>query len=654
MSDSQAAPQVAGPFPLSTLRHSVSHLMASAVAKLFPGVQFGFGPAIEHGFYYDFDVAQPFSDEDLKAIEKEMRRIAKTAPKLVCVEVDREVAKQRLAAKGQSYKVEAIDLIPVGEKITFYQHADWEDLCEGPHIDHFGRDFHFKLLNVAGAYWRGDEKRPQMKRVYGTAFWSFEELEKHLRWLEEVKERDHRVVGKQLRLFHIDEMVGQGLVLWTPHGSIIRGELQAFISEELRRQGYHQVYTPHIGKLDLYKTSGHFPYYKESQFPAIVEADALAKLSDEGCSCAELTSRLDGVSAHFASTLNARTGREVVGKDRVLPDEKLVDGYLLKPMNCPHHIRIYASSPHSYRDLPVRLAEFGTVYRWEQSGEIGGLTRVRGFTQDDAHLFVREDQVAQELLGCLSLVKLVFGTLGMHDYRVRVSLRDPDGAKYVGSPENWDKAEEACRAAARTLGVPWEEVPGEAAFYGPKIDFIVRDVIGRSWQLGTVQVDYNGPIRFDLTYTGADNHKHRPVMIHRAPFGSMERFVGVLIEHFGGRFPFWLSPVQVALIPIREDHAPYCVELEALLKAEGFRVDAMLEPSHMNNKIKEAQKQRVPFMLVAGEREAAERTVTVRRRDTREQETIPFEQFLALARRLRDGRGLDLGPAPAPAAKPQG
>jgi threonyl-tRNA synthetase len=493
-----------------------------------------------------------------------------------------------------------------------------------------------------------------MKRVYGTAFWTFEELEKHLRWLEEIKERDHRVVGKQLRLFHIDEMVGQGLVLWTPHGSIIRGELQAFISEELRRQGYHQVYTPHIGKLDLYKTSGHFPYYKESQFPAIVEADALAKLSAEGCSCAELTARLDGVSAHFASTLNARAGREVVGKDKVLPDDKLVDGYLLKPMNCPHHIRIYASSPHSYRDLPVRLAEFGTVYRWEQSGEIGGLTRVRGFTQDDAHLFVREDQVAQELLGCLSLVKLVFGTLGMHDYRVRVSLRDPDSTKYVGSPENWDKAEEACRAAARTLGVPWEEVPGEAAFYGPKIDFIVRDVIGRSWQLGTVQVDYNGPIRFDLTYTGADNQKHRPVMIHRAPFGSMERFVGVLIEHFGGRFPFWLSPVQVALIPIREEHAPYCVELEARLKAEGLRVDAMLEPSHMNNKIKEAQKQRIPFMLVAGEREAAEKTVTVRRRDTREQETIPFEQFLALARRLRDERGLDLGPAPAPAPKPQG
>jgi threonyl-tRNA synthetase len=622
--------------------------MASAVARLFPNVQFGFGPSIEHGFYYDFDLKDPLSDEDLRAIEKEMRRIAKTAPKLVCVSVDREEAKRRLAAKGQSYKVEAVDLIPADERITFYQHADWEDLCEGPHIDHFGRDFHFKLLNVAGAYWRGDEKRPQMKRVYGTAFWSFEDLDKHLKWLEEIKERDHRVIGKQLRLFHIDEMVGQGLVLWTPHGSIVRGELQAFISEELRKQGYMQVYTPHIGKLDLYKTSGHFPYYKESQFPAIVEADSLAKLSAEGCSCAELTARLDGVSAHFASQLNSRAGREVIGPEKVMPDDKLVDGYLLKPMNCPHHIRIFASSPHSYRDMPVRLAEFGTVYRWEQSGEIGGLTRVRGFTQDDAHLFVREDQVAQELLGCLSLVKLVFGTLGMNDYRVRVGLRDPDSAKYVGSAENWDKAEEACRNAARTLGVEFSEEPGEAAFYGPKIDFVVRDVIGRSWQLGTVQVDYNGPVRFDLTYTGADNQRHRPVMIHRAPFGSMERFVGVLIEHFGGRFPFWLAPVQIAVIPIREEHAPYCQELESQLKAEGFRVDAMLEASHMNNKIKQAQRERVPFMLVVGEREAAEKTVTVRRRDTREQETIPFDQFFALVRDLRNRRRLDLGEAVKP------
>ena len=645
MQQTKDAPQVAGPFPLSTLRHSVSHLMASAVAKLFPGAKFGFGPAIEHGFYYDFDLPEPLTEADLRKIEKEMARIAKRSPKLECIEVTREEAKVRLAATNQTYKVEAVGRIPEGEKITFYRHGDWEDLCEGPHVDRLDRNFAFKLQHVAGSYWLGDEKRPALQRVYGTAFWSQAELDAHLKWLEEIKERDHRVVGKHLRLFHIDEMVGQGLILWTPHGSIIRSELQAFISEELRRQGYHQVFTPHIGKLDLYKTSGHFPYYKESQYPAIVEPEALEKLAAEGCSCAELTARLDGVSANFAAQLNARAGREVIGPEKVMPDEKLVEGYLLKPMNCPHHIRIFASSPHSYRDMPVRLAEFGTVYRWEQSGEIGGLTRVRGFTQDDAHLFVREDQVAQELLGCLSLVKLVFATLGMHDYRVRVSLRDPDSTKYVGAQENWDKAEEACRAAARTLGVPWEEAPGEAAFYGPKIDFIVRDVLGRSWQLGTVQVDYNGPIRFDLTYTGADNQKHRPVMIHRAPFGSMERFVGVLIEHFGGRFPLWLSPVQIAVIPIREEHTPYCGELEARLKSEGFRVDAMLDPGHMNNKIKEAQKERIPFMLIAGEREAAEKTVAVRRRDTREQEVMSFDAFLALARRLRDTKGLDLGEA---------
>ncbi len=643
MSQAKDAPQVAGPFPLSTLRHSVSHLMASAVAKLYPGAKFGFGPAIEHGFYYDFDLPEPLTEADLRKIEKEMARIAKRSPKLECIEVTRDEAKARLAATNQTYKVEAVDLIPKDEKITFYRHGDWEDLCEGPHVDRLDRNFAFKLQHVSGSYWRGDEKRPAMQRVYGTAFWSQAELDAHLKWLEEIKERDHRVVGKHLRLFHIDEMVGQGLILWTPNGSIIRSELQAFISAELSRQGYHQVFTPHIGKLDLYKTSGHFPYYKESQYPAIVEAEALAKLSTEGCSCAELAVRLESVSAHFASELNARAGREVIGPEKVLPDEKLVEGYLLKPMNCPHHIRIFASSPHSYRDMPVRLAEFGTVYRWEQSGEIGGLTRVRGFTQDDAHLFVREDQVAAELLGCLSLVKLVFATLGMHDYRVRVSLRDPDSSKYVGSSENWDKAEEACRAAARTLGVAWEEAPGEAAFYGPKIDFIVRDVLGRSWQLGTVQVDYNGPIRFDLSYTGADNQKHRPVMIHRAPFGSMERFVGVLIEHFGGRFPFWLSPSQIAVIPIREEHTPYCTELEAQLKAAGFRVDAMLEPGHMNNKIKQAQNQRTPFMLIAGEREAAEKTVAVRRRDTREQEVMKFDDFLALARALRDGKRLDLG-----------
>ncbi|MEC7687604.1 MAG: threonine--tRNA ligase, partial [Candidatus Thermoplasmatota archaeon] len=364
--------------------------------------------------------------------------------------------------------------------------------------------------------------------------------------LREAAKRDHRKLGKDLQLFHIDEMVGQGLILWTPRGTIVRNELQNFISEHLNRQGYQQVYTPHIGKLDLFRTSGHFPYYQDSQYPPIIERDTLHRLSDEGCSCSELSN---------------------------LMSEGEIDGYLLKPMNCPYHIRIYSSQQRSYRDLPLRLAEFGTVYRWEQSGEISGMTRVRGFTQDDAHLFVTEDQIEQEVLGCIELVKVIFGTLGMDDYRVRVGLRDPDSDKYVGDSTRWDKAEEACRNAASSLGVEFSEEPGEAAFYGPKIDFVVKDVLGREWQLGTVQVDYNLPERFDLTYTGSDGTKHRPVMIHRAPFGSMERFCGVLIEHFGGMFPTWLNPTQVQILTISEKHIHYAKQIKEKLSDIGVRVE---------------------------------------------------------------------------------
>jgi threonyl-tRNA synthetase len=438
-------------------------------------------------------------------------------------------------------------------------------------------------------------------------------------------------------------MVGQGLILWTPKGSIVRGELQNFIGEELRKQGYMQVYTPHIGKLDLYKTSGHFPYYKESQFPAIVEGDDLASLCDAGCSCAELVARIDGVSAQFAEQLNARTGREVIGKDRVMDADKLINGFLLKPMNCPHHVKIFASEPHSYRDMPVRLAEFGTVYRWEQSGELNGMTRVRGFTQDDAHLFVREDQVAEEVLGCLSLVKIIFRTLGMNDYRVRVGLRDPDSSKYVGDPANWDKAEQACRDAAKTLGVPFSEEPGEAAFYGPKIDFVVKDVIGRSWQLGTVQVDYNLPVRFDLTYNGQDNKQHRPVMIHRAPFGSMERFCGVLIEHFAGAFPCWLNPEQVRVLPISEKSAAYADELLAALKARGVRATVDHSNDRVQAKIKVAAEEKIPYMAVVGPRDAENRVVSVRARGVEANlGEMPFDAFVdgiasEIAQRLLSG-----------------
>jgi threonyl-tRNA synthetase len=405
--------------------------------------------------------------------------------------------------------------------------------------------------------------------------------------VEEAKKRDHRRLGKELQLFHIDEEVGQGLVLWTPNGSIIRQELQDFILVQLQKQGYQQVFTPHIGKLGLYRTSGHFPYYKESQFSPIVEREALEHLGSTGCSCAELSNKVEAGE---------------------------VDGYLLKPMNCPMHIKIFDSQPHSYRDLPVRLAEFGTVYRWEQSGELNGMTRVRGFTQDDAHLFCTEEQVEAEIRGCLDLVKIVFNTLGMTDYRVRIGLRDPDSSKYTGAAELWDKAEAALREVAGSLGVPYSEEPGEAAFYGPKIDFVVKDVIGREWQLGTVQVDYNLPVRFDLNYVGPDNKPHRPVMIHRAPFGSMERFTGVLIEHFAGNFPTWLAPEQVRLLPITDDQNEFCESVAAKLRAARVRVSIDTHADKLGAKIRRAEMEKVPFMFVVGKNEAAEGKVTVRSR----------------------------------------
>ncbi len=541
---------------------------------------------------------------------------------------------KKLQGEGSKFKLDNAQRAVEAGSATLSWYAtgepgkNWEDLCRGPHVPATGKVGAFKVLSLASSYWKGDEKLDRLTRVYGTAFATKEELEQYTRLQEEAKKRDHRTLGKQLRLFHIDEMVGQGLILWTPKGSVVRNELQNFIGAELRKQGYHQVYTPHIGKLDLYKTSGHFPYYKESQFPAIVENDELAELCVSGCSCAELTARLDGVSAQFARDLNARTGREVIGQDKVMDADKLVGGFLLKPMNCPHHAKIFASEPHSYRDMPVRLAEFGTVYRWEQSGELNGMTRVRGFTQDDAHLFVREDQVAEEVLGCLSLVKIIFATLGMNDYRVRVGLRDPDGTKYVGDPANWDKAESACRDAAKTLGVPFSEEPGEAAFYGPKIDFVVKDVIGRSWQLGTVQVDYNLPIRFDLSYNGQDNKQHRPVMIHRAPFGSMERFCGVLIEHFGGDFPAWLAPEQLRLVPISEKTLDYGHTLLAQLKAAGVRAVLDEHNDKLGAKIRRAELDKVPYTLVLGQKEAETQSVSVRSRARGDEGVQPFAAFL--------------------------
>jgi threonyl-tRNA synthetase len=615
--------------PLEELRHSASHVLATALLRLYPDAKLDIGPPTDTGFYYDVDLDHKLTAEDLVRIEAEMKKVADENQPFVRREVSRAEAAEIIAARGQErYKLGRLADIPEGEKISFYRNGEFEDLCAGTHVRYTSKLKAFKLLSIAGAYHRGDEKNKQLQRIYGTAFPTKDELAAYLDQLEQAKHRDHRKLGRDLRLFVIDEDVGQGLILWTPNGSIIRQELQNFISEELRKQGYSQVFTPHIGKLELYKTSGHFPFYKESQFTPIIENESLARILREGCSCAEMTVRLEAISARLASQINERTGQETIAPGRVMPDDRLLDGFLLKPMNCPHHIKIFASQPRSYRDLPVRLAEFGTVYRWEQSGELNGMTRVRGFTQDDAHLFCTEDQVAQELLGCLALVKVILTTLGMSDYRVRVGLRDPDSEKYMGLKENWDKAEDACRAAARTLGVAFTEEPGEAAFYGPKIDFVVKDVIGREWQLGTVQVDYNLPVRFDLNYSGADNQSHRPVMIHRAPFGSMERFCGVLIEHFGGDFPVWLSPEQVRLVPVSERTNDYGRGLLERFRSAGVRASLDEHSDKLGAKIRRAEIEKVPYTLVLGAKESEAGTVSVRSRARGDEGAVAFDQFL--------------------------
>lgn len=595
---------------LERLRHSTAHVLATAIAKLWPDAQFAAGPPVESGFYYDVDLSHRITPDDFPAIEEEMKRVVKENQVFERIAISRtealELAQRgRLAALGDRpvasvFKIDLLKDIPEDEEISIFKNGDFWDLCAGPHVPRTGNCKAFKVMSVASAFYKGDATNPQLQRVYGTAFPNRTELDTHLEQLEEAKKRDHRKVGREMGLFHIDEAVGQGLILWKPKGSVIRQELQNFISEHLRRQGYSQVFTPHIGKLDLYRTSGHFPYYAESQFPPIVEREQLKALADEGCGCGELSNRL-------------ASGE--------------IDGFLLKPMNCPHHIKIFQSDHHSYRDLPVRLAEFGTVYRWEQSGELGGMTRVRCFTQDDAHLFCTEDQVAAEIRGCLELVKIVLGTLGMQDYRVRVGLRDPDSTKYVGDPAKWDKAETALREAASTLGTPFTEEPGEAAFYGPKIDFVVKDVIGREWQLGTVQVDYNLPQRFGLSYIGADNQPHRPVMIHRAPFGSMERFVGVLIEHFAGKFPTWLAPEQVRVLPISEKFLDFAGEVEAQLQGVGVRVTVDRSGDKVGAKIRLAQLDRVPYMLVIGAREAESQEVSVRHRDRGDEGSRPVLAF---------------------------
>jgi len=621
------------PDALFLLRHSAAHVMAEAIQRIVPGAQLVYGPPLETGFYYDirFPEDRPLKEGDFETIEAEMAKIVAENRHFTRYEMSAEDGLAKLRAEGSKYKVDNAErAIGAGEserglerprpvRLSWYATGepgkDWEDLCRGPHLPSTGRIGAFKVMSLASSYWHGDENSDRLTRVYGTAFFSKKDLDEYLTRLEEAKKRDHRVIGKHLRLFHIDEMVGQGLVLWTPRGSIVRKELQSFIGEELRKQGYFEVFSPHVGKLDLYRTSGHFPYYAESQFPPIVERESLAALAAEGCSCAEYANRLS---------------------------KGEIDGYLLKPMNCPHHVKIFASEPHSYRDMPVRLAEFGTVYRWEQSGELSGMLRVRCFTQDDAHLFCTPEQVGPEVLGCLELVKTIFATLGMQDYRVRVGLRDPDSAKYVGNPENWDRAEASCREAARTLGVPFTEEPGEAAFYGPKIDFVVKDVIGREWQLGTVQVDYNLPERFDLSYIGADNKPHRPVMIHRAPFGSMERFVGFLIEHFAGAFPTWLSPEQVRVLPVSEKTEAYAKRVLAALVEARVRATADLANERLQAKIRHAAEEKVPYLLVVGPRDEEAGTGSVRARGVQHDlGAMGLGEFVATIQSEIAGRGAE-------------
>ncbi|MEZ6138935.1 MAG: threonine--tRNA ligase [Zavarzinella sp.] len=630
---------------LEVLRHSSAHIMARAVMRLFPNVKLAFGPALANGFYYDIDSEIPITENDFPRIEAEMKKIIKEQEPFERFERSVEEGKALCAELNQTYKVEHVEeeLAKYG-KLSFYRQGEFIDLCRGPHIHHAGKVGAFKLLNIAGAYWKGDSKRKQLQRLYATAFFNEKELTQYLTQLEEAKKRDHRVLGKQLKLFTISQDAGQGLILWMPKGSIVRGQLETFIKDELLKRGYQPVYTPHIGRLDLYRTSGHFPYYRDAQYPALF-MNPLAQTIDSWLTLLEKKQLPEDREKAFLDYLESYTRGEYPSGDddnaqypwgQVVLDARTLwlsyreqttsegklkcltdwlqgqEGYLLKPMNCPHHIQIYKAQPRSYRDLPVRLAEFGTVYRFEQSGELGGLTRVRGFTQDDAHLFMMPEQIESELIANIDLVLLVLRTLSLNDYRVRVSVREPGSSKYVGASELWDNAEKILLDTVKKLDLNYSIGVGEAAFYGPKIDFIVRDCIGRDWQLGTVQLDYNLPNRFDLEYTGADNLKHRPVMIHRAPFGSMERFCGILIEHFAGMFPLWLAPEQARLLTISEKFVEYAQQIEQQLREAGFRVTGDYRSEKIGAKIRDGSMEKIPYLLVVGEKEMATQTVSLR------------------------------------------
>ena len=629
------------PEALAIMRHSAAHVMAQAVMRLHQGVQLAFGPVTEGGFYYDMMLDKPLSEEDFKAIEAEIKKIVKEDEPFERLQKPKAEALALCRELEQDFKVEHLQT-GLGEEdsVSFYRQGEFIDLCRGVHVPSTGKlGKAIKLLSVAGAYWKGDASRQQLQRLYATAFFSKDELKEHLERLEEAKKRDHRVLGKQLELFTIDPKVGSGLILWLPKGAIIRQQLEDYLRNELVRHGYETVYTPNVGRVELYETSGHFPYYRDSQFPPICEHEA-GQLVDHWMQ------RLKQGECGADDEEKLLAAARVLGFDGVYNPDAPVDDrlaalnkwahqherYLLKPMNCPHHIMIYKSKPRSYRDLPVRLAEFGTVYRYEQSGELSGMTRVRGFTQDDAHIFCTEEQVADEVRGCLEMTQGVLKSLGMENYRVRLGFRDPDSSKYVGSAKQWDQAEAAIEQVAKQMGLPGC-VPeaGEAAFYGPKIDFVVTDCIGREWQLGTVQLDYNLPSseRFDLEYIGQDNAPHQPVMIHRAPLGSMERFIGVLIEHFSGDFPLWLAPEQVRILTVSEKSEEYGRQVEQQLKAAGLRAEGDFRGIKLGAKIREGQLDLVPSMFIVGEKDRDNGTVTIRDRKQGDLGAMPVAEAIA-------------------------
>lgn len=607
---------------LYRLRHSAAHLMAQALTELFPGIKLSIGPPVENGFYYDVDPPRPITEDDLPTIEERMKLLARIDQPIVRREAkDREDARRIILEEctlGQGedtavYKLELLDALPDGELVTFYdqQGVDEEgkvhrfiDLCRGPHVESTGEIKHFKLMSIAGAYWRGDVRNKQLTRLYGTAFETKEELEEYLHFLEEAKRRDHRVLGRELELFMHSPRVGTGLVLWLPKGAVMREVMTDFLRDEQMRRGYQPVVTPQIGSIKLFERSGHILTFRDKMFPFMED------------------------------------------------EEK--ETFVLKPMNCPFHIEIYASQMRSYRDLPIRLAEFGTVYRYEQSGEVAGILRARGFTQDDAHLFVRPDQLLSEFIGVVDLMQTVLRKLGLSDYRARLGTRDPNSDKYVGHEENWELATQAIRDACQIMGLEYEESPGDAAFYGPKLDLIIKDALRRDWQMGTVQVDYNLPERFDLEYIGEDGKPHRPIMIHRAPFGSLERMIGLLTEQYAGAFPFWLAPVQVAVLPIADRHVKAANQIATALRGKPFRrtgsdndgpdypaealrvdpplalrveVDARRET--LGKKIRENQRQKIPFMLIVGDKDIEHGTVGVRHREQGDLGPMPFAEAVA-------------------------